>query len=216
MKETNVFFSRFAISDSVFPSYLLLMKHLLFLTLIVLSFDAFCQLTNEEIHLRKTGRYQPDTSYVYSIPYKTGKKFLFIQGANSKMSHTGELAFDFKMKVGSEVRAARAGVVTAAREDSDRGGLKPEYMNDGNHVIIKHEDGSSAYYWHLKQEGVVVNVGDSVKQGQTIAYSGNTGYSAFPHLHFQVVDGNGKEVLPRFNTKKGVRYLRPGRWYKSI
>lgn len=166
--------------------------------------------------LRKTGGLENDTSYVYAIPYKQGQKFLFIQGANSKMSHTNELSFDFKMKVGSEIRAARAGVVTVTRQDSDKGGLKDEYLNDGNHIIIRHDDGSSAYYWHLKQKGVIVNVGDSVRQGQTIGYSGNTGYSAFPHLHFQVVDPNGRQVLPRFQTKKGAKYLRPGRWYKSV
>jgi murein DD-endopeptidase MepM/ murein hydrolase activator NlpD len=152
------------------------------------------------------------------IPYliNRGKDFCLSQGANSKMSHENELAFDFKMKSGSEIRAARGGVVTVTRGDSNKGGLKPEYLNDGNHIIIKHDDGSSAYYWHLKQHGVLVNVGDTVFKGQTIGYSGNTGYSAFPHLHFQVVDRDGKEILPRFNTKKGTVYLRPGRWYKSV
>ncbi|MBO9573885.1 MAG: M23 family metallopeptidase [Chitinophagaceae bacterium] len=192
------------------------MKSLFVLVFITCALNSFGQLTNEEIMLRKTGGFENDTSYVYAIPYKEGQRFLFIQGANSKMSHTNELSFDFKMKVGSEIRAARAGVITVTRQDSDKGGLKSEYMNDGNHIIIRHEDGSSAYYWHLKQNGVVVNVGDTVKQGQTIGYSGNTGYSAFPHLHFQVVDRNGKQVLPRFQTKKGIRYLRPGRWYKSM
>jgi murein DD-endopeptidase MepM/ murein hydrolase activator NlpD len=192
------------------------MRNLLILFLTFCSLDSFGQLTDAEIRARKTGRMYDDTSYVYSIPYTSGKRFLFIQGANSKQSHENELAFDFKMKVGSAIRAARDGVVSIVRQDSDKGGLKPEFLNDGNHIIIKHADGSSAYYWHLKQNGVIVNVGDTVKQGQTVGYSGNTGYSAFPHLHFQVVDANGKEILPRFKTKKGVKYLRPGRWYKSV
>lgn len=192
------------------------MKSLLILLLLSCCGESFSQLTDEEIMARKTGRFQNDTSYVYSIPYKAGSRFLFIQGANSRMSHEKELSFDFKMRVGSVVCAARGGIVTAMREDSDRGGLKPEFMNDGNHIIIRHEDGSSAYYWHLKQNGAIVNTGDTVLQGQPIGYSGNTGYTAFPHLHFQVIDAAGKEILPRFRTKKGVKYLRPGRWYKSV
>lgn len=192
------------------------MKYLLVLILLASTSTSFCQLTDEEIRDLKRGRTRDDSSYIYALPYTTGKRFLFIQGANSKMSHQNELAFDFKMKVGSRVCAARGGVVITTKEDSDKGGLKPAFLNDGNHIIIRHEDGSSAYYWHLKKDGVIVHAGDTVKQGQIIGYSGNTGYSAFPHLHFQVVNANGKEILPRFKTKKGAIYLRPGRWYKSV
>jgi len=46
---------------------------------------------------------------------------------------------------------------------------------------------------YLKKDGVLVNVGDTVKQGQHIGYSGNTGYTAFPHLHFQVYDKDWKK-----------------------
>jgi murein DD-endopeptidase MepM/ murein hydrolase activator NlpD len=63
---------------------------------------------------------------------------------------------------------------------------------------------------------VAVKMGDRVTKGQIIGYSGNKDYTAFPHLHFQVVDANGKEILPRFYTKKGNIYLRSGRWYKSV
>lgn len=192
------------------------MKYLLIPVFLSCCLNSFCQLTDDEIRDLKRGRGQPDTSYIYSIPYTTGKRHLFIQGANSKMSHENDLSYDFKMKVGSGISAARGGMVITVKQDSDQGGLKPEFLNDGNHIIIRHEDGSSAYYWHLKKDGVAVHVGDTVSQGQTIGYSGNTGYSAFPHLHFQVVNANGKQILVRFKTKKGIIYLRPGRWYKSI
>jgi len=155
-------------------------------------------------------------SPVYWLPYEQGNRHLFVQGANSSFSHQHELAFDFKMAIGSTVCAAREGVVVAVKEDSDRGGLKDEYLSDGNHVIIRHADGSMAQYWHLQQNGVLVNEGDSVKKGQPIGLSGNTGYSAFPHLHFQVIGADGKELLPRFQTKKGIIFLRPGRWYKAL
>lgn len=177
---------------------------------------AIAPLSNENIRDLKSGRVQPDSSYIYSLPFSPKSKCLLIQAYNSKMSHTNELSLDFKMKKGSKICAAREGIVIAVKEDSDRGGLKNEYMNDGNHIIIQHNDGSTAMYWHLLKDGVLVNEGDTVTKGQLIGFSGNTGYTAFPHLHFQVQDKNGRDVATRFHTKKGVKYLRPGKWYKTL
>jgi murein DD-endopeptidase MepM/ murein hydrolase activator NlpD len=174
------------------------------------------QLTDKEIYDLKGGRLKPDNSPIYYLPYAQGSKFLLIQAYNSKMSHKNEISLDFKMKKGSKICAARAGVVTAVKEDSDAGGLKDAYLSQGNHIIIKHTDGGEAMYWHLKKDGVLVNVGDTVTQGQHIGYSGNTGYTAFPHLHFQVYDAAGKNIATRFITKKGIIYLRPGKYYKAI
>jgi murein DD-endopeptidase MepM/ murein hydrolase activator NlpD len=174
------------------------------------------QLTDAEIRNLKGGRVKPDNSYIYTLPFAKGSKFLLIQAYNSKMSHRNEISLDFKMKKGRKICAARSGRVTAVKSNSDKGGLKDEYLSEGNHIIIRHTDGSEAMYWHLKKDGVVVAAGDSVEQGQLIGYSGNTGYSAFPHLHFQVYDAAGKNIATRFRTKKGILYLRPGKWYKRI
>lgn len=58
----------------------------------------------------------------------------------------------------------------------------------GNNVYIIHDDSSMTRYGHMSE--VIVNTGDSVKQGQVIGYLGNTGNSTGPHLDFQVtVDG---------------------------
>jgi len=185
-----------------------------FVALCSVAFSSVAQLTDREIYDLKSGRVKPDNSYIYSLPFAKGSKFLLIQAYNSKMSHTKELSLDFKMNPGSKICAARGGVVTAVKEDSDEGGLKDEYLSKGNHIIIIHSDGSQAMYWHLQKDGVLVNEGDSVTTGQLIGYSGNTGYTAFPHLHFQVYDKNGKNIATRFYTKKGIAYLRPGKWYK--
>jgi murein DD-endopeptidase MepM/ murein hydrolase activator NlpD len=131
------------------------------------------------------------------------------------MSHKGEYALDFKVKEGTIICAAHEGKVIAARSDSDKGGLKNENLSDGNYISIQHIDGSVAHYWHLKKQGVLVKLGDLVGKGQHIGYSGNTGYSAFPHLHFEVVQ-YGKQVPTRFATKKGVKYLRPSKFYKTV
>jgi murein DD-endopeptidase MepM/ murein hydrolase activator NlpD len=184
--------------------------------LLVISVSSFGQLNDREIGDLKTGRKNDDSSYVYWLPYEKGVRHLFIQGANSGFSHKGELSFDFKMKKGSKICAARPGTVIGTKYDSDKGGLKDEFLGDGNHIIVQHDDGSTAHYWHLEKNGVLVKVGEIVKKGQLIGYSGNTGYTAFPHLHFQIIDPGGKEILARFQTKKGIIYLRPGRWYKCV
>ena len=194
-------------------------KTILILPLITLtSLISTAQLDNQTIRDLKGGRIEKDTSYVYWLPYEHRKSYLLIQGWQSNMSHKNELSLDFKMKPGTTVCAAREGVVTSTREDSDRGGMKDEYMNDGNHVVIQHSDGSYAAYWHLQKDGVLVNEGDTVAKGQAIGLSGNTGYSAFPHLHFEVYKTSmSYSTIPtRFNTKKGIRYLRPGKFYRSI
>jgi murein DD-endopeptidase MepM/ murein hydrolase activator NlpD len=192
------------------------MKPFFSFLLLIISSSSFGQLADRDINGLKTGRIRDDSSYVYWLPYNKGQKHLFIQGANSGFSHKGELSFDFKMKKGSKICAARPGTVIGTKYDSDKGGLKDEFLDDGNHIIVRHDDGSTAHYWHLEKDGVLVKVGEFVKKGQLIGYSGNTGYTAFPHLHFQIIDSTGKEILARFQTKKGIIYLRPGRWYKSV
>ncbi len=193
------------------------MKAVWICILIRFSFSASGQLTDREIYDLKGGRVKQDNSFVYSLPYSQGKKFLLVQAYNSnKFSHRNELSLDFKMKQGSSICAAREGIVVEIKEDSEVGGAKDEYLSQGNHIIILHSDGSRAMYWHLQKDGVLVNAGDTVKQGQHIGISGNTGYSGFPHLHFQVKDKDGKELATRFLTRKGIRYLRPGKWYKAV
>jgi murein DD-endopeptidase MepM/ murein hydrolase activator NlpD len=168
----------------------------------------------------KAGKFKEDSSYIYSLPFENKKKVFLIQGYESKIfSHKNERALDFKVKKGTKVCAARAGVVTSLRKDSDKGGLKQENLSDGNYISIKHNDGSVANYWHFQKDGVVVNVGDTVKTGQWIGLSGNTGYSSFPHLHFEVqghdASGDYKQLATRFKTNKGVIYLTPGEFYRT-
>ena len=168
----------------------------------------------------KSGKFKEDSSYIYSLPFENKKKVFLIQAYDSKMSHKGELALDFKIKKKTKICAARDGVVIGARGDSEAGGLKPENMSDGNYISIQHYDGSVAHYWHLIKDGVLITVGDTITKGQIIGLSGNTGYSAFPHLHFEVIgyDGTGayKQLPTRFYTNKGTIYLKPGHFYRAL
>ena len=63
----------------------------------------------------------------------------------------------------------------------------------GNYIKIDHGDGIESLYAHLSE--VLVSKGDSVNQGQIIGYTGNTGRSTGPHLHFEI-RLNGTRVDP--------------------
>jgi murein DD-endopeptidase MepM/ murein hydrolase activator NlpD len=167
--------------------------------------------------LLQQGKIKEDTSYVYHLPYKN-KKHIIVQGYYSLFSHKNRAALDVKMKKGTPIYAARAGVVVRMKKDSNRGGWSKKNRPHGNYIVIQHNDGSRAGYWHLQYNSVLPNVGDTVQQGQLIAKSGKTGYAMFPHLHFLVWRSNAgtwQSIGTRFNTSKGIGYLRPLRFYRS-
>ena len=173
----------------------------------------------KEVKLLQRGIIKDDTSYIYALPYEINTSHWLIQGYFGHFSHKERAALDFKMKRGTKVLAVRDGIVVRVKEDGNKGGLNKKYRPYGNNIIIQHADGSRAGYWHLQYNGVLVNTGDSVKKGQVIALSGKTGYTALPHLHFLVwtfnSHGEWQQVPTRFQTSKGIKYLRPLRKYRS-
>lgn len=174
----------------------------------------------KEVRGLLNGSVKDDTSFVYALPYKEGKTFRVIQGYFSHFSHKERAALDFNMKRGTEITAAREGVVVRVKEDGDRGGLKKKYRPYGNNIVIQHSDSSRAGYWHLQKDGALVQVGDTVRMGQVIGLSGKTGYAAVPHLHFLVWKSNGRgnwqQIPTRFKTSKGIKYLRFWKKYKNL
>jgi murein DD-endopeptidase MepM/ murein hydrolase activator NlpD len=130
-----------------------------------------------------------DTLYNYGLPFLKGKRYKVLQGQKGQFSHHGDFsqyAIDFKMNVGQEICAIRDGLVITLKENSNIGGNDQKYTKDGNYLMIAHKDGTYSQYVHLQKNGVLVEKGDSVQKGQVIAYSGNTGFSSEPHLHFAV------------------------------
>ena len=182
-----------------------------------------CSVSNnpirKELKLFQKGKIKDDTSFVYHLPYQDDKTHLLVQGYFSHYTHMHRAALDFKMKKGTKVCAVRDGVVVRVKKDGRRGGTNIKYHPDGNYIVIQHEDSTRSGYWHLKHDSVFVKVGDFVKQGQVIGLSGRSGYTYFPHLHFIVwrYDKNDKwtQVGTRFQTQKGIRYLRPFRFYRN-
>src|SRR5262245_6214933 len=95
------------------------------------------------------------------------------------------------MPVGSDVCAARAGLVTHVEVAHDGHGVDAP----NNLITVSHEDGTFAWYLHLRQGGSYVQPGQYVRQGERLAASGNVGLSMLPHLHFRVTDAAGR-LLP--------------------
>lgn len=151
-----------------------------------------------------------DDDYLYALPYQRGARHRILQGYGSRFSHTGleEYAVDFDMPEGTSVHAARSGVVARVEESNDRGCWQAGCGRFANYIVILHSDGTTGEYYHLKRDGAVVAVGDSIAQGQKIGYSGNTGHSTMPHLHFAVYRavewGNTQSIPVRFRSAEGI------------
>ena len=104
--------------------------------------------------------------------------------------HTG---IDLRASTGTKVYAANKGTVTTSGYSSAW----------GNYIIINHGGGYTTLYAHLSRRNV--SKGATVKQGDVIGLSGNTGYSTGPHLHFEInKNGSSYDPLKEF---KGFNYV---------
>ncbi len=147
-----------------------------------------------------------DDTARYRLPWSADKAYRLLQGWGGAFSHTQPHSFhaiDVAMPEGSDIRAARAGRVVQVREDSTEGCDQKRCLDKANFLVIEHEDGTLAEYFHLQYQGVLVEPGQQIKAGQLVARSGNTGFSTEPHLHF-VVKTASKEAEPQ---SLPVRYL---------
>jgi len=166
-----------------------------------LYFNQGLRLVTLEFHSNPKG--------IYKLPFDDDPAWKLANGNwdDPKAGHgtdpNGAQAFSFDFKhdfnndnigeEGQNVRAARSGIVVFAIDSlsCNTWNLKPEdpcygARGEGNLVVIQHADGTATTYAHLKQNKVFVKKDDSVKVGQVIALSGNTGNSSTPHLHFDV------------------------------
>jgi len=152
----------------------------------------------------------PDSGYIYSLPFEVGRHYVLVQGYNGKVTHTGPVKYslDFGLPLSSPICAAREGIVIETENSNDTACFEKECEKYANYINILHNDGTIADYAHLKKNGVLVSVGDSVSKGQIIGYSGNTGRSQGPHLHFMVMQVVGTDkfitIPTKFKTTEGV------------
>jgi murein DD-endopeptidase MepM/ murein hydrolase activator NlpD len=139
-----------------------------------------------------------DSAYNYDLPFQKGKQYMLFQGYNGRLSHQNENALDFIMPEGSEVVAARDGIIIKVVQNNNESCMQEECKKFNNYLSVYHLDGTFADYVHLRMNGAKFKVGDKVRKGELIAYSGNTGWSSGPHLHFAC-------SLPSFEKRPTIK-----------
>lgn len=107
--------------------------------------------------------------------------------------HTG---IDYACPTGTPILASEEGTVIWA------GWRNGGY---GYCVFLKHPDGMVTIYEHLLQD-IPVQVGQQVQQSQVIGWSGSTGNSTGPHLHFELRDAEGKAVDPMYYLHSTIEH----------
>jgi len=125
----------------------------------------------------------PAEESLYILPYPVGESYVVIQSNCSPIGgHYLTFAYDFDMQLGDTVVASRAGVVVFVNDqyaDSDW------TSGHENNVFVQHSDGTRVRYTHLKQNSVLVYIGQNIVQGQVLGLSGSSGNTGgVPHLHF--------------------------------
>jgi murein DD-endopeptidase MepM/ murein hydrolase activator NlpD len=126
----------------------------------------------------------------YRLPYALSSAVRVSQAFPDTKTHKdrgSQHAVDFEMPIGTDVFAARDGVVIEVASDFFDSGT--DMAVDGpraNVVRVLHDDGTMALYAHLNWNTIRVVPGQRVRRGEYLADSGNTGFSTGPHLHFVV------------------------------
>lgn len=156
-------------------------------------------------------------NYEYDLPFKKGTEYRVVQGYGGLFSHRNIAALDFAMSPGTPIYAARAGTIYSYKDNNDKGGPFTEYKKKANYIIIRHNDGSFGCYWHLQKNGVLIKHG-YVSKGQQIGFSGDSGFTLRPHLHFSVKLKLNYQmnsfIRTKFKTTKGVILLERGESYQ--
>ncbi len=149
----------------------------------------------------------------YVLPYPVGESFRVYQtycGANNH-GRDNQLAYDIEMPLESPIMAARAGVVVRVNDThEDTNTIDPVF----NSVHIRHDDGTVAFYAHLRQHSVTVAVGERVEAGQQIARCGYLGNPVAILLHFGVYrtwpTREGNDLAVNFRNAQGTLDERGG------
>lgn len=160
---------------------------------------------------------------LYLPPIAAGSRYRITQAFDGEFTHNdgqNRYAVDIMMPIDTPIYAARGGVVFDVDDDYFSHGSEQSYATKGNSIRILHDDGSMAVYAHLALEKAQVQTGQKVAAGQRIAYSGNTGMTTGPHLHFAVQVNKGMELVSvpfKFTDAEG-RPAEPrlGMWLSGI
>lgn len=107
-----------------------------------------------------------------------------IRTSPTKGASSNHQGIDIPASTGAAITAAASGTVV----------ISTYSYSAGNYIMISHGGGVYTVYMHCSQ--ILASEGQTVKQGQTIAKVGSTGYSTGSHLHFGIRSG-GRYVNPQ-------------------
>jgi len=168
----------------------------------------------------------PTNEFIYALPYKVGSAYVVCQGYHGSITHYGDwvaYATDWEMPEDTEILAARGGTVTEVVDRFGVGSFEEKDRNRSNYVVVKHDDGTFAYYGHHKKGTAKVRVGTKVEKGTALALVGCSGFCMEPHLHFQVFKytkpGEMDTIPVKFQLTptrvgeaiEGIEYIAPGK-----
>jgi len=151
----------------------------------------------------------PKTKNTYIVPIRKKDRKIIVSDIRA---HEGILkyAIDFSLPEGTPILAAQGGIVINVVDKFNKGGDGQKYFKYLNYITIEHSNKELSQYGHLKQKGSIVKIGQKVKTGDVIGYSGNTGWTTEPHLHFHVCrEVNNKEgwETMQIKFKEKLKYL---------
>jgi murein DD-endopeptidase MepM/ murein hydrolase activator NlpD len=144
-----------------------------------------------------------DVAMQLQLPFVDGARYECVQNSDDGPSHGRDENYnvvnstatlfdlDFGLGVGTIITAAANGEVSWG---SNPGGF-------GNYLKVDHGNGFFTLYAHLMNNGYIAKNGQKAVAGQPIGFSGNTGYSTGPHIHFGVHKGSNAGESVRMDVK---------------
>lgn len=159
-----------------------------------------------ELHDHETGNYiDHDPAAKSVLDFNCGTRTYETtsgghNGTDIGVAHRAYYKMDTEQVV---VVAAAPGTIVAkdgSQPDRSCGDLNALFANPAlknNEVSIRHADGSLAHYFHFKTGSLTAKeVGDQVAEGEYLGVLGASGFSASPHLHFEVRSATNAVIDP--------------------
>jgi murein DD-endopeptidase MepM/ murein hydrolase activator NlpD len=135
--------------------------------------------------MAKKWDYKTQSKNIYRLPHHRGPNHKPVWAP----FHTNRMhnAIDWELPIGEPIYSVLEGIVHDVEFwHEDDGKLDDKWLAKSNYVVIEHENNEFSFYVHLKKDSIRVREGQIVKENTKIAQIGLSGYTGYPHLHFEV------------------------------